>query len=82
MEALVFSTGLSKARLFPTHTIYLDGVRVDEIPQGKCGVVIASRFRTADKPRQTMAEEKKQASVPITRQDETVDPGGTAKGTG
>jgi hypothetical protein len=67
---------------FPTNTIYLDGVRVAEIPQGPCGVVISSRFRTADKPRQTMAEEAKQASVPISAQDETVDPGGSASGAG
>lgn len=67
---------------FPTHTIYLDGVRVDEIPQGPCGVVVSSRFRTADKPRQTMAEEARQAGVPISAQDETVAPGGTVSGTG
>jgi len=67
---------------FPTHTIYLDGVRVDEISQGVCGVVIASRFRTADQPRQTMEEEAKQGNVPIGAQDETVDPGGSAAGKG
>lgn len=67
---------------FPTHTIYLDGARVAEIPQSPCGVVVASRFRTAAMPRQTMAEEARQVSVPISAQDETVDPGGTASGAG
>jgi hypothetical protein len=80
------STGLLRWQVqgsaFPTHTIYLDGARVDEIPQGPCGVVIASRFRTADLPRQTMAEEARQAAVPLSAQDETVDPGGTAAGAG
>lgn len=80
------STGLLhwsvQGSAFPTHTIYLDGVRVDEIRQGPYGVVVSSRFRTADMPRQTMAEEATQASVPIGSQEETVDPGGTASGAG
>jgi len=78
------STGLLhwfvRGSAFPTHTIYLDGVRVDEIPQGPCRVVSASSFRTADMPRQTMEEEARQANVPINVQDETVEPGGTASG--
>lgn len=67
---------------FPTHTIYLDGVRVGEIPQGPCGVVVSSRFRSADQPRQTMAEEEAQRGQPLSKQEETVDAGGTASGTG
>jgi hypothetical protein len=67
---------------FPTHTIYLDGARVGEIPQGPCRVVVASHFRTANMPRQTMAEEARQASVPITKQEETVEPGASSSGAG
>ena len=67
---------------FPTHTIYLDGVRVGEITQGPCRVVFEPRFRTADMPRQTMQEEAKQAKVPITRQEETVESGGSVSGAG
>jgi outer membrane protein OmpA-like peptidoglycan-associated protein len=67
---------------FPSHTVYLDGAQVAEIRQGPCGVVVASKFRTADLPRQTMTEEAKQTSVPISAQDETVDPGGAVAGQG
>jgi hypothetical protein len=71
-----------RASEFPTHTIYLDGTRVDEISQGQCNVLFKDKFRTADKPRQTLEEEQKQAPVPIEKQEETVSPGRTASGKG
>jgi hypothetical protein len=73
---------LVRGSAFPTHTIYLNGVRVGEIPQGPCRVVLASRFRAADMPRQTMEEEARQARVPISNQEETVEPGGISSGAG
>ncbi len=69
-----------EASAFPTNTIYVDGVKVDEIPQGHYSVLLASHIRHADQPRQTMAEEARQRSTPIALQDETVRPGGSATG--
>jgi hypothetical protein len=67
---------------FPTNTIYLNGVRVAETEQGPCRILFESRFRSANAPRQSMAEEAKQATVPINKQEETVEEGPGASGQG
>src|SRR5262249_51518247 len=69
-----------RASAFPTNTIYVDGAQINEIPQGDPSVLLGPRVRTADKPRQTAAEEEAQRETPISVQDETVRPGGFANG--
>jgi len=66
---------------FPTNTIYLDGVRIAKTQQGPCRVLFESRFRSANLPRQTMAEEAQQAKVSVNKQEETVREGPGASGT-
>ena len=68
------------ASRFPTNTVYLDGKKVGELPQGGCNVVINQRFRNIREPRQSLEEEKKQGSVSVERQDETVSDSATAFG--
>ena len=67
---------------FPTNTVYLDGARVAQIDQGPCRVLLESRFRSACQPRQTMGEEAKQENIPINKQEETVEEGMSASGSG
>lgn len=67
---------------FPTNTIYMDGKKVKEIPQQRCSVVLESRFRKFDSPRQTLEEEKQQADKPLSQQEETVKSGLSASGKG
>lgn len=68
------------ASAFPTHTIYVDGQQVAEIPQQDASVLLGPHVRTADKPRQTIEEEKAQAETPLSAQEETVRPGGSESG--
>jgi hypothetical protein len=68
------------ASAFPTHTIYVDGQQVAEIPQQNASVLLGPHVRTTDKPRQTIEEEKAQAETPLSAQEETVRPGGSDSG--
>lgn len=67
---------------FPTNTVYLDGKKVAEIPQGGCSVVLDPRFRNIDLPRESLDDEAKQANVPVPQQDETVSETNSAAGEG
>lgn len=69
-----------RASAFPTNTIYVDGKKVDEIPQKEVGFVVSEKFRRATEPRQTKEEEEAQAELPVTMHAETVLPGGSANG--
>jgi hypothetical protein len=66
---------------FPTHTIYVDGEQVAEIPQQSPSTLLGSHIRTADKPRQTLKEEEAQSEIPLSAQEDTVRPGDSKSGT-
>jgi outer membrane protein OmpA-like peptidoglycan-associated protein len=66
---------------FPTTTVYVDGRKVAVIGQQHHMVLIDSKFRHADRPRQTRKEEEAQKDVPLLDQVETVKAGGSASGT-
>ena len=68
------------AARFPSNTIYVDGKKVGEIPQGHPIELLKGNIRTADKPRQTLKEEAAQADKLVSNQDDTVRPGGSLMG--
>jgi len=65
---------------FPTHTVYVDGAQVAEIPQQSPIVLLGPNVRTADQPRQTPQEEEAQRSKVLPHQEETVRPGDAVSG--
>jgi len=70
------------AAKFPTTWIYVDGVKVSEIPQQHhIALMPSTSIRTADQPRQTNTEEEAQRATPVGAQQETVGTGGSASGT-
>jgi hypothetical protein len=73
---------LLRVSAFPTNTVYANGKKIAEIPQGGCSVLLDPNlhFRNIDAPRQSLQEEAKQANVPVWKQEESVAPGDTRSG--